>query len=165
MAKLMPESPVNPSEAVRFFNHLAEVFSGRKRRTSIVRAEPQGSLEFEPGRDPRSIGSIVNRAIDERGWAPFLAKESVLEKWVDIVGEDVAAHTVPEITEELITVRCDSSAWATNLRILRHEILASILAQFPDSGIEKITVVGPGVPNQIRGPRSVKWRGPRDTYG
>lgn len=161
----MPEKPVNPSEAVRFFLHLSEVFSGRKRRSPVVYTEPQGSLEFEPGRDPRSIGAIMNRAIDERGWTPFLAKESVLEKWSEIVGKDVAAHTVPEISEELVTVRCDSSAWATNLRLLRHEILASILDQFPDSGIEKITVVGPGVPNQIRGPRRVKWRGPRDTYG
>ncbi|MDP4586225.1 MAG: DciA family protein, partial [Microbacteriaceae bacterium] len=69
------------------------------------------------------------------------------------------------ITDNQVTVRCDSSAWATNLRIMRHEILAGILAQFPNSGLVKISVVGPGVPNQIRGPRSVKWRGPRDTYG
>ena len=161
----MPESPVNPSEAVRFFEHLVGIFSGRKRRGAAVVAEPQGSLPFDKGRDPRSIGSIVSRTIAERGWAPFLSRESVIDQWTDIVGIDVAGHTIPEIDEDLIIVRCDSSAWATNLRLMRHEILAELLTRFPDSGIEKISVVGPGVPNKIRGPRSVKWRGPRDTYG
>jgi len=161
----MPEPPVDPSEAVRFFEHLVGIFSGRKRRGAAVVAEPQGSLPFDKGRDPRSIGSIVSRTIAERGWAPFLSREAVIDQWKDIVGIDVAGHTIPEIDEDLITVRCDSSAWATNLRLMRHEILAELLARFPDSGIEKISVVGPGVPNKIRGPRSVKWRGPRDTYG
>lgn len=161
----MTEPPVNPNEAIRFFEHIAEVFSGRKRRRTAVVIEPLGSREFEKGRDPQSIGAIVRRAIDDRGWAPFLSRESVLEKWEEIVGADVAAHTTPEIDDAQLTVRCDSSAWATNLRLMRHEILTELLVQFPESGIDKISVVGPGVPNQIRGPRSVKWRGPRDTYG
>lgn len=161
----MTEPPVNPTEAIRFFEHVSEVFSGRKRRRVPIVIEPLGSREFEKGRDPQSIGSIVRRAIDDRGWAPFLSRESVLERWDHIVGSDVAAHTAPEIDEGLLTVRCDSSAWATNLRLMRQEILAELLVQFPDCGIDKISVVGPGVPNQIRGPRSVKWRGPRDTYG
>ena len=161
----MPESPVNPSEAIRFFEHLVEVFSGRKRRRTEIVVERKGSFPFEKGRDPMSIGSVVSRTISERGWAPFLSRESVIDQWEEIVGADVAGHTIPEIDEDLITVRCDSSAWATNLRLMRHEILAEVLARFPDSGLEKISVAGPGVPNKIRGPRSVKWRGPRDTYG
>lgn len=161
----MSKSPVDPTEAVRFFHHIAEVFSGRKRRFAAVKSDPVGSLAFDAGRDPRTIGDVISTAITDRGWAPFLARESVLENWADIVGDDVAAHTIPEILDDLVTVRCDSSAWATNLRIMRHEILTSIVAQFPDCGLLKISVVGPGVPNQIRGPRSVRWRGPRDTYG
>ena len=161
----MPESPVNASEASRFFEHLVEVFAGRKRRRGEPVVERKGSLPFEKGRDPMSIGSIVSRTITERGWTPFLSRESVIDQWEEIVGIDVAGHTIPEIDEDLITVRCDSSAWATNLRLMRHEILAEVLSRFPHSGIEKISVVGPGVPNKIRGPRSVKWRGPRDTYG
>ncbi len=161
----MPDSPVNPREAIRFFEHLVEVFAGRKRNRHVIPAEPKGSLPFEKGRDPRSIGSIVSRTITERGWAPFLSRESMISQWEEIVGIDVAAHTAPEIIDELITVRCDSSAWASNLRLMRHEILAELLARYPHSGIEKISVVGPGVPHKTRGPRSVKWRGPRDTYG
>jgi predicted nucleic acid-binding Zn ribbon protein len=161
----MPESPINSNEPIRFFEHLVEVFSGRKRRRNAVVPEQKGSLPFEKGRDPKAIGSIVSQTITERGWGPFLSRESVIDQWEEIVGIDVAAHTVPEIHEDLITVRCDSSAWATNLRLMRHEILAEILIRFPNSEIEKISVVGPGVPNKIRGPRSVKWRGPRDTYG
>ena len=68
-----------------------------------------------------------------------------------------------QITLELQSA--PSSAWATQLRMLRHQIEHEIVERFPDCGIERVDVVGPGAPNQIRGPRSVKWRGPRDTYG
>lgn len=161
----MPKPAVDPTEAVRFFRHIAEVFSGRKRRSMTAAPELIGSKAFDAGRDPHPIGTVISNTITDRGWAPFVAREAVAENWANIVGDDVAAHTLPEIVDELVTVRCDSSAWATNLRIMRHEILANILARFPEAGLEKIIVVGPGVPNQIRGPRSVKWRGPRDTYG
>ncbi|MDP4586224.1 MAG: hypothetical protein NWS64_02855, partial [Microbacteriaceae bacterium] len=75
----MSKLPVDTAEAVRFFHHIAEVFSGRKRRTAVVTADPIGSLAFENGRDPRTIGDLVGTAITDRGWAPFLARESVLE--------------------------------------------------------------------------------------
>jgi hypothetical protein len=76
----MPESPVNPSEAIRFFEHLVEVFSGRKRRRTETVVERKGSLPFEKGRDPMSIGSVVSRTISERGWAPFLSRDSVIDR-------------------------------------------------------------------------------------
>ena len=48
----MPDAPVNPGEAIRFFEHLSNIFAGRKRRKPTVVVEPQGSLPFEKGRDP-----------------------------------------------------------------------------------------------------------------
>jgi predicted nucleic acid-binding Zn ribbon protein len=107
----------------------------------------------------------LTKNFDERGWTPFVARAAVLANWTDIVGVDVAAHTTPTLEDDVLIVSCDSSAWATQLRMLRHEIEHEIIEHFPDCGIERVDVLGPGAPNQIRGPRSVKWRGPRDTYG
>lgn len=153
------------AEARRFFEHLVLVFAGVKRRRSRAGGEKPGSQEFEPGRDPRSLGAVLKRTIDEHGWGPSLARVGVIEDWADVVGAEVAAHTSPELNGEVLIVSCDSSAWATQLRILRHDILREIESRYPDTGVTEISVLGPGVPPQIRGSRRVKWRGPRDTYG
>lgn len=153
------------TEAHRFFEHIVTVFSGTKRRRKQRAIDPEQSLPFDPGRDPRRIGNIVADSLDSRGWTPLVARASVLSHWAEIVGEDVAAHTTADVVDDVVVVSCDSSAWATQLRMLRHDILNEIEIRFPDSGIERVEVLGPGVPTQIRGPRSVKWRGPRDTYG
>jgi hypothetical protein len=156
--------PNNP-EGVRFFEHIVAVFSGTKRRKNSVKVDPEASQPFQAGRDPRLLGAVLTKNFDERGWTPFVARAAVLANWTDIVGVDVAAHTKPTLEDDVLIVSCDSSAWATQLRMLRHEIEHEIIEHFPDCGIERVDVLGPGAPNQIRGPRSVKWRGPRDTYG
>ncbi|MFM6968446.1 MAG: DUF721 domain-containing protein [Microbacteriaceae bacterium] len=152
-------------EAFRFFEHIVGVFSGAKRTKKPRELNPDESQPFEPGRDPRSIAAIVESSIEDRGWTPFLARASVLAQWEDLVGKEVAAHTNADLVDDVLVVACDSSAWATQLRMLRHDILREIETRFPDHGIERVDVLGPGVPTEIRGPRSVKWRGPRDTYG
>lgn len=96
---------------------------------------------------------------------PDLSKASVIAQWADLVGPEVAAHATPDISGKTLTITCDSSAWATQLRLLRHDIATELLTQFPDCGIDDIEVLGPGVNPIIRGPRRVKGRGPRDTYG
>lgn len=155
----------NNSEGVRFFEHIVAAFSGTKRRKNSVKVDPEASQPFQAGRDPRLLGAVLTKNFDERGWTPFVARAAVLANWTDIVGADVAAHTTPTLEDDVLIVSCDSSAWATQLRMLRHEIEHEIIEHFPDCGIERVDVLGPGAPNQIRGPRSVKWRGPRDTYG
>lgn len=153
------------AEAERFFEHLVAVFGGPKRSRRGRVADQPGTQAFEKGRDPRSIGALIIKQADDNGWGPHLARASVIEDWVDLVGSEVAAHTQPDLDEAVLTIACDSSAWATQLRILRHDILRAIDERYPGTGIELIHVLGPGVPTQIRGPRRVKGRGPRDTYG
>jgi len=51
----MPKNPANPSEPRRYFQHLVEVFSGRKRRQNVVVAEQKGTLPFEKGQTPSRL--------------------------------------------------------------------------------------------------------------
>jgi len=100
------------------------------------------------------------------GWTSPLAKGELLLSWPELVGEDTAAHSTPVgIEEEVLTVQCDSTAWATQLRLMRADILTSILKRYPDAGVTSIRFDGPGAPSWKRGPRSIPGRGPRDTYG
>lgn len=75
------------------------------------------------GRDPLPLGAAINRLITERGWEAPAAVGGVMGRWPQIVGEDLAKHCVPlrydeDPDERVLTVQCDSTAWATQLRLL-----------------------------------------------
>ena len=66
----------------------------------------------------------------------------------------------------MLTVRADSSAWATQLRLLSSSLLARLAADVGEDTVAEIKVVGPSAPSWSRGSRRVQdGRGPRDTYG
>ncbi|UYQ77616.1 DciA family protein [Glutamicibacter sp. JL.03c] len=122
----------------------------------------------EPGaiRDPRAIGEVVARLSKARGWNTQVAVGSVLGRWNDMVGEDIAAHCKPESFEDtVVIVRCDSTSWATQLRLLSHQLLKKFDAELGPGIVTVIRVLGPNAPSWRHGMRSVAGRGPRDTYG
>ena len=63
-------------------------------------------------------------------------------------------------------MRADSTAWATNLRLLAPSIVARLNEQLGEGTVLRIVVKGPDAPSWKHGRRSVRdGRGPRDTYG
>ncbi|WP_432184520.1 DUF721 domain-containing protein [Streptomyces tendae] len=124
------------------------------------------------GRDPMALGSAINRLITERGWETPAAVGGVMGRWPQIVGEDVAKHCVPERYDEderVLVVRCDSTAWATNLRLLAPTLVARLNEDLGHGSVRLIKVLGPGGPagpgrryGPLRAPGS---QGPGDTYG
>jgi predicted nucleic acid-binding Zn ribbon protein len=121
------------------------------------------------GRDPMALGSAINRLITERGWEAPAAVGGVMGRWPQIVGEDVAKHCVPERYDEdehVLSVRCDSTAWATNLRLLAPTLVARLTEDLGHGTVKMIKVQGPGAPNRRYGPlRAPGSTRPGDTYG
>ena len=118
------------------------------------------------GRDPQGLGKVFNRFVNERGWNSPVAVGSVISRWDELVGPDVSAHCKPEsFSDTTVQVRCDSTAWATQLRLLRSTLIARFDAELGSGVVTRIEVIGPAAPNWRKGLRSVKGRGPRDTYG
>ncbi|HET6241289.1 MAG TPA: DciA family protein, partial [Arthrobacter sp.] len=71
------------------------------------------------GRDPLGLGKVVGRLVAERGWSSPVAVGSVMAQWGALVGPEISAHCTPEsFTDTTLHVRCDSTAWATQLRLL-----------------------------------------------
>lgn len=102
----------------------------------------------------------------ERGWAGRLATGQVLGGWAAIVGDNVAEHALPVALQDgVLTVRADSTAWATQLRLLQRQLLAKIAAAVGDGVVTTLKVHGPAAPSWRHGSRHVPGRGPRDTYG
>ncbi|ONK12794.1 DciA family protein [Streptomyces sp. MP131-18] len=121
------------------------------------------------GRDPLPLGAAVERLTVERGWEMPLAVGGVLGRWPELVGPEVAQHCGPEGYDEesrVLTVRCDSTAWATQLRLLAPQLLRRLNGDLGRGTVTSLKVLGPAAPvrraGRLRAPGS---RGPGDTYG
>ncbi|MEV0180318.1 DciA family protein [Streptomyces sp. NPDC050625] len=121
------------------------------------------------GRDPMALGAAINRLINERGWETPAAVGGVMGRWPQIVGEDLAKHCVPQRYDEderVLSVQCDSTAWATQLRLLAPTLVARLNEDLGHGTVKLIKVNGPGGPvrryGSLRAPGST---GPGDTYG
>ncbi|MFV0464217.1 MAG: DUF721 domain-containing protein [Nostocoides sp.] len=130
-------------------------------------AERLGGASGEDGRDPHLIGEEVSGLIAERGWQVDVSAGAVMGRWARIVGPNVAAHSTP-VSFELgrLVVRAETTAWATQLRLLANTLMASIETDVGAGVVTDLHIVGPSVPSWNRGPRRVSdGQGARDTYG
>lgn len=117
-------------------------------------------------RDPMALGDALEGLIQERGWATEVNVHLLLGRWPDLVGQAVAEHSVPEsYRDKVVVVRCSSTTWAAQLGLMAPQLVAKLNASLGDGTIKAIRVLGPQAPSWNHGKRSVKGRGPRDTYG
>lgn len=153
------------NEPRRVFAHLRGLFGDR--RPSRVSPDVEGENQpFTPGRDPGTLASAFNSLTETMGWQSPLGSAQLVAKWPEIVGETIAAHTTPVGVEGgQLVIHTDSTAWATQLRLIRQDVLATLATELPHVVLEGIVVRGPGAPSWKSGPRAVPGRGPRDTYG
>ena len=87
-------------------------------------------------------------------------------RWTAVVGEDIAAHASPTaLRDGTLHVVAESTAWATQLRLLQTQLLAKIAAAVGDGVVKQLRITGPTAPSWRKGERHVRGRGPRDTYG
>ncbi|AXK33492.1 DUF721 domain-containing protein [Streptomyces armeniacus] len=121
------------------------------------------------GRDPLPLGAAVSRLITERGWEAPAAVGGVMGRWPELVGPEVAQHCEPQRYDEeerSLLVRCDSSAWATQLRLLAPRLVARLNEELGQGTVKVIKVRGPEAPVRRYGPlRAPGSTGPGDTYG
>ena len=134
----------------------------RRRATKI----PGATVPFGAGRDPSGLGDVIDNLTAKLGWNSPLAQSELLTTWAEIAGAETAQHSTPiGIEDGVLTVQCDSTAWATQLRLMRSQIGTRIAQKFPEAGIQSVRFEGPNAPSWKRGPRAIPGRGPRDTYG
>lgn len=118
-------------------------------------------------RDPQPFGRVVSRVALDRGWSPRLTDATVLGRWPQLVGPDIADHCTPvSLRDGELVLQAESTAWATQLRTLQRQLLGRLAGSVGKDVVRRIRVVGPQGPSWRHGPRSVRGgRGPRDTYG
>ena len=127
--------------------------------------QPTGS----PGpdaRDPQPVAVTAGRLAAELGWRPGLVAGGLQNRWVELVGPQVAEHAAFEAFDAgLLTVRASSTAWATNLTLLSPQLLRRFADELGEGVVVEVRVIGPQGPGFGHGRRTVRGRGPRDTWG
>ncbi|MGC4885964.1 DUF721 domain-containing protein [Micromonospora sp. DT227] len=141
------------------------------RRRSAVRGDGEKRLRGYSGpgpdpRDPQPLGAVLDKLVKARGWQQPAAEATVFGAWEKVVGAEVAQHSRPvKLENGELTVEARSTAWATQLRLLAGSLLKQIASEVGHNVVRKLHIHGPAAPSWSRGPRRVRGRGPRDTYG
>ncbi|WP_407940536.1 DUF721 domain-containing protein [Micromonospora purpureochromogenes] len=117
-------------------------------------------------RDPQPLGVVLERLMKARGWQQPAAEATVFGAWEKVVGPEIAQHSRPvKLEDGELTVEARSTAWATQLRLLAGSLLKRIAGEVGHNVVRKLHIHGPAAPSWSKGPRRVRGRGPRDTYG
>lgn len=135
--------------------------TGKKTRKKILRES------VEVTTDPQLLKDLLSHLVHERSWTSGIAEGTLFSTWEQIVGPEIAAHASPiSLLEGVLTLQSDSTPWATQLRLVGQDLLATIQASAPGALVESLVVIGPQGPTWKKGVRTIRGaRGPRDTYG
>jgi predicted nucleic acid-binding Zn ribbon protein len=83
-----------------------------------------------------------------------------------VVGRDIAEHVRPvSFADGELSLEAESTAWATQVRLLLPQVHRAVDERVGKGVVTAIRIRGPQAPTWTAGPRRVKGRGPRDTYG
>lgn len=174
------DSPAEPASDGLDLARAAARAAGRGPGGSAKKSYAGGSGTFKPrargrarysgahpdDRDPQELGGMLERLVANRGWEMDLRVQGVFGRWAELVGAEVADHCTPEgLDDAKLVVRTDSTAWATQLRLLSPAIVRRLNEELGHGTVVHIEVLGPHGPSWKKGLRSSGGRGPRDTYG
>lgn len=78
-------------------------------------------------REPRRVGSVVPRVLDDLGLGSARLAMRVEQHWSELVGAEAAAHSSPELLRgATLEVRVDASVWGQQLQLRSREILLGL---------------------------------------
>mgnify|MGYP000495124281 CR=1 FL=1 len=132
-----------------------------KKPPSKTPEKPKGILPSAVrSRAPRPLAKMVDRLTKSMLGRHGFAHGTIVTKWPDIVGDDMARHTQPEkivfsrdgVSGGTVHLRCDSGAFATEMQHLEPQILERINTFFGYKAVVRIKLIQGPLPRAKRGP-------------
>jgi predicted nucleic acid-binding Zn ribbon protein len=126
--------------ADKFFKNYLHKTTGiitkdQKRRNE----KAKGSKPFDKGRDPISAKDSMDGIISSFSWSNHLDRAELFTNWENVVGKDSGEASTPEdLQAGVLSVKCRSTAWATQLMLLEKDILRRINTDFPNLEVVEI---------------------------
>ncbi len=124
--------------AVDFYYAMKAAVTGRvsKDQKRIIEKKKIRSKPFDSGRDPVPAGNTIDSLMHDFRWQSQLEEAELFVRWVEIVGEINAKNSQPEtLNNGKLTIRCKSTAWATELRLILVEDQETPTDRFPQPRI------------------------------
>lgn len=163
------DSPA-PKDGLELARDIADGYRGgvpSRRRPTRRRGEQDIPTKRAHRDDAEPLSRFVGKLIEQQGWEDSLSAQRVFSDWPAIVGVEVAQHChVVGHVDGQVEVEADSTAWATQLRLLAPRIVAKLNAELGQGSVIRLQIHGPQKPSWTKGKRTIRGaRGPRDTYG
>lgn len=160
-----PGDTAQPQDLARAALERVKQTAERRGATPRQRSNQPGTARVRPG-DPEPVATGIANLLTERGWRGRATIATLFGCWADLVGAQVAEHCQPRSYEEgRLALSADSTAWATHLRALAPQLLRRLDEELGAGVVREVRITGPTSPSWRHGPRHVRGRGPRDTYG
>lgn len=97
---------------------------------------------MKSGGGPARVASVLQGVLEKHGVTKQIERIGVLELWPDIVGEQLAEVTKAKGVEDAtLFVEVRSSAWLTELSMMKAEFLERVNRRLGDAAIERIVFV------------------------
>lgn len=168
-----PEPPAGATagpELARAVLDAARARRGEPPKRSAVRGAGRRARGYSGAgpdpRDPQPLGAVLAKLVKARGWERPAAEARIFGTWEALVGTELASHCRPvKLENGELTIEAESTAWATQLRLLTGKLLGRLAGEVGRDVVTKLNVHGPVAPSWAKGPKRVRGRGPRDTYG
>lgn len=119
-------------------------------------------------RDPKKASDLLSQIVQRQGWSKKMSVGQIMNAWPELVGDKIAEHCEPvryHAEQQRLIIQCDSTSWATQLRLMQQRILQNIARKVGNDVVATVEIRGPH--NRVRSPGRlrVKGRGPRDDFG
>jgi predicted nucleic acid-binding Zn ribbon protein len=91
-------------------------------------------------RAPRALGAALERLTTQL--APQTPLAAIQQVWPESVGEEIAAQTVVSGERDgVVTVRCTSAVWASELNLMAATIIARLNQDLGDTSVRELRCI------------------------
>ncbi len=91
---------------------------------------------------PARLGSLVDGFLEARGIKDQVTRQSVIERWDELVGPHVASVTSARgISEATLFVEVRTSAWLMELNMMKRDVLRRVNDGLEEAPLERIVFV------------------------
>jgi len=133
------------------------------------RDRQSGGIDRTPygrGREPTRLGDEIARVFESVGGTDKIEMATVARRWGEVVGEEIANHTeILSFDGGVLVLRASSTAWAEQLVVVSGRIKQRLNEEIGRRVVSVVRVERPTTRSWVKGQRTVKGRGARDTYG
>lgn len=117
---------------------------GGLRREREQRREAAWESFGKPGRDPQSLATAFGSVANAGVWKRNMKLAQLRTHWDEVVGQGIASHSqVASFVDGVLTIRTESTVWATQLTYLIPQLTATIRERMEGLEIRDIKVTGP----------------------